>query len=131
MRAAIENGLYTAAQGSAVAGLPLPAVHKAIDYKVIRPKRVREGRVTQRMLSKPQLVYLRMEAKGLTSLPLADRRQVAQALERDSKLDGMVLSEGGVILIECKSARKEVDAGLRRLVQAARMAESNVEIMQG
>ena len=43
----------------------------------------------------------------------------------------MVISEGSVILIECKSPRKEVDAGLRRLSQAVRMAESNPEIMRG
>jgi uncharacterized protein (DUF433 family) len=123
--------LYTAAQGSAVAGLPLPAVNKAIDHKLIRPKRVRQGRVVQRMLSKSHLVYLRMEAKGLKSLPLSDRRRVAQALERDSKIDGVLLHEGSVILVECKWARKEVDAGLRRLSQAVRMVESDPEIMRG
>ena len=122
---------YNRSQVSAVTGLPLPAVHKAIEYKLVRPKLVREGHVVQRLLSKSQAVYLRMEAKGLRALPLAERRQVARAIEQDPGLDGMFVSEGNVILIQCKSARKEVDAGFRCLAQAVRMVESDPEIMRG
>lgn len=131
MSAAAPSHAYTPSQVSAVTGLPLPALHKAIEYKLIRPKRVREGRLVQRLLSRSQAVYLRMEAKGLKSLPLAARRQVARAVERDPGIDAMSISERSVILIQCKSARKEVDAGLRRLAAAKRMAQSNPEIMRG
>ena len=72
-----------------------------------------------------------MEAKGLRALPLATRRQVAQTLEQDPGIDVMTLSEGSVILIEIKPARKEVNHGLRRLAQAVRMLESDAEIMHG
>ncbi len=131
MTAAIRNDVYTPSQVSAVTGLPLPAVHKAIEYKLIRPKRVREGHLVQRLLSRSQAVYLRMEAKGLRSLPLAARRQVARAVEQDPGIDAMSISEGGVILIQYKSARKEVETGLRRLAEAARMVESKSETMRG
>ena len=131
MTAALQNNAYTPSQVSAVTGLPLPAVHKAIEYKLIRPKRVREGHLVQRLLSRSQAVYLRMEAKGLRSLPLAARRQVARAVEQDPGIDAMFISEGSVILIQCKSARKEVDTGLRRLMEATRMVESDPEIMRG
>jgi uncharacterized protein (DUF433 family) len=131
MTAAIRNDAYTPSQVSAITGLPLPAVHKAIEYKLIRPKRVREGHYVQRLLSRSQAVYLRMEAKGLRSLPLAARRQVARAVEQDPGIDAMFITEGSVILIQCKSARKEVDAGLRRLAVATRMVESDPEIMRG
>jgi uncharacterized protein (DUF433 family) len=83
------------------------------------------------MLSRSQVVYLQMEAKGLRSLPLATRRRVAQAVEQDPGIDSMFLSEGNVVLIQVKSARKEVDTGLRRLEKAARIVESNPEIMHG
>ena len=126
-----QKDVYTPAQVSAITGLPLRAVHKAIEYKLVRPKQVREGRVLQRMLSKSQLVYLRMEAKGLTTLPVATRRRVAQAVEREPAIDLMMLSKESVILIEFKSARKEVEAALRRLAQAVRMVESDPEIMRG
>jgi uncharacterized protein (DUF433 family) len=131
MTAAIQNDAYTPSQVSAVTGLPLTAVHKAIEYKLIRPKRIREGHLVQRLLSRSQVVYLRMEARGLRSLPLAARRQVARAVERDPGIDAMFVSEGSVILIQCKSARKEVETGLRRLAEATRMVESDPEIMRG
>jgi hypothetical protein len=109
---------------SAITGLPLPAVQKAIEYKLIRPKRVREGRFVRRMLSKSQVLYPRMEAKGLKSLALATRRQVARAIERNPGIAAMALPEGGIILIQFKSARKDVDTGLWRLAKAKLMAES-------
>jgi len=131
MTPAIRNDAYTPSQVSAVTGLPLPAVHKAIEYKLIRPKRVREGHLIQRLLSRSQAVYLRMEAKGLRSLPLAARRQVARAVEEDPGIDAVLISEGSVILIQCKSARKDVETGLRRLAEATRIVESDPEIMRG
>src|SRR5664280_1796371 len=106
---AARNDAYTPSQVSAITGLPLPAVHKAIEYRLIRPRRVREGHSVKRLLSRSQAVYLRMEARGLRSLPLAARRQVARAVERDPEVDAMTVSEGSVILIQCKSARKEVE----------------------
>jgi uncharacterized protein (DUF433 family) len=131
MTAAIRNDAYTPSQVSAVTGLPLPAVHKAIEYKLIRPKRVREGHFVQRLLSRSQAVYLRMEAKGLRSLPLTARRHVARAVEQDPGIEAIFISEGSVIVIQCKSARKEVETELRRLAQATRMVESDPDIMRG
>ena len=124
MLPAIQNDAYTPAQVAAITGLSLPAVHKAIEYKLIRPKRVREGRSIQRLLSRSQAVYLRMEARGLRSLPLAERRQVAREIERNPNVDAFSISNGGVILIECKSARKEVADGLRRLAAVAEHCHS-------
>jgi uncharacterized protein (DUF433 family) len=126
-----SNDAYTPSQVSAVTGLPLPAVHKAIEYKLIRPKLVREGNFVHRLLSRSQTLYLRMEAKGLRSLPLAERRHVARAIQQNPGMDAMFISEGSVILIQCKSARKEVETGLRRLAEATRMAESDPETMRG
>ena len=123
----MHNDTYTPSQVSAVTGLPLPAVHKAIEHNLIRPKLLREGR----RLSRSQMLYLRMEARGLRSLPLAERRQVARAIEQDSGIDAMCISEGSVILIQFKSARKEVETGLRRLAAAERMVESDPETMRG
>src|SRR5438876_11372746 len=82
MPALVQNDAYTPSQVSAVTGLPLPAVHKAIEHKLIRPKRVRTGHVVQRLLSRSQVLYLVLEARGLRSLPLTTRRQVARAVEQ-------------------------------------------------
>lgn len=131
MRVASHNDFYTPAQVAAVTGLPLAAVHKALEYKLVHPKLVREGRSVQRKLSRAQAVFLRLEAKGLRSLPLAERRRVAHVIERDPEIDGMYVSTGSVVLIECKSARKDVDAALRSLVAAGRMVHSDPEILRG
>lgn len=131
MSARVQENAYTPPQVAAVTGLPLAAVQKAIEHRLVRPKRVRDGRVVRRLLSRSQLVYLRMEAKGLGSLPLAMRRQVARAVEGDSGIDVVAMSEGSVIFFQCKSARRDVDAGLRRLAEARRMVESDPEIMRG
>jgi uncharacterized protein (DUF433 family) len=131
MTVAARNDAYTPSQISAVTGLSIQAVHKAIEHKLIRPLRVREGRVVRRLLSKSQAIYLRMEAKGLRSLPLAARHRVARTVETDPRIDSMFVSEGGVVLIEFKSSRKEVEAGIRRLTEATRMVEVDKEVMRG
>jgi uncharacterized protein (DUF433 family) len=87
--------------------------------------------LVRRLLSRSHLVYLRLEAKGLRSLPLATRRLVARAIERDPGIDAMSISEGSAIIVQCKSARNDVDAGLRQLAEAKRMVESDPEIMRG
>lgn len=126
----IQDNAFTPPQVAAVTGLPLPAVQKAIEHKLIQPRRVREGRVVRRLLAKWQLLYLALEARGLSSLPLATRRQVARAVEQDPGIDAMAISDGGVILVQFKSARRDVDRGLRRLADARRMVESDPEIMR-
>ena len=130
MTLAAENSAYTPSQVSAISGVSLRAEHKAIENRLIRPKRV-HGRRAQRLLSKSDLLYLRLEAQGLKLLPLATRREVARKIERDSEIDAMYVSEGKVILVECKSARNEVNTALRRFDEASRMAESDSEVMNG
>lgn len=130
MPAIVQNDTYTPSQVSAVTGLSLPAVHKAIEHKLIRPKRIRTGNVFQRVLSRSQVLYLVLEARGLRSLPLTTRRQVARAVEQDPGIDAMTISEGSVVVIEFKSARKAVEVGFRRLNEAERMVVSDPEIMR-
>ena len=59
----MNDAVYTPAQASAIADLPLKAVHKLIYSRLIRPRRKRVGREIQRFLSQDQLVYLRLEAE--------------------------------------------------------------------
>src|SRR5262249_28672863 len=104
---------------------------KAIENRLIRPKRVRGQRAARRLLSKSDLLYLRLEAQGLKLLPLATRRQVAREIERDPGIDAMYVSKGRVILVQCKSARKQVNAAIRRFDEASRMAECHPDVMRG
>ncbi|MGD0872056.1 MAG: DUF433 domain-containing protein [Bryobacteraceae bacterium] len=106
-------------------------MHKAIEHGLIRPQRIRGGRVVRRLFSKSQVLYLVLEAKGLRVLPLATRRQVAKAIERDPGMDAIAISKGSVIVIQCKAVRKEVEAGLHRLAEAERMVDAEPDVMHG
>lgn len=126
-----QSSPYTPAQAAAVTGLPLPAVHKAIEYRLIRPRVVREGRSLYRMLSKAQVLYLQLEANGLRCLPLATRRQIARAVEQEPTADVVPVSPGGALVVEMKMAREQMESALRRLAQAERMIVSDPDIMKG
>ena len=131
MPSVAPNDAYTPSQVSAVTGLPLPVVQKAIEHRLIRPKRVRTGRAVQRLLSRSQALYLVLEARGLRNLPLATRREIAKAIEKDPRIDIMTIPEGGVLHIEFKSARKALESSIRRLLEAEQMIVSDPEIMHG
>ncbi len=122
---------YTPAQASAVANLPLPAVHKLIERRLIRPRRLRTGRSIQRMLSREQVLYLRLEAEGVRLLPITIRRAIAKKIESSSEIDAVFLTEGSALLIQVKSVRLELDQDLKRLERAENMIVSDPEIMRG
>ena len=127
----METIEYTPAQASAVANLPLPAVHKVIERRLIRPRRFRTGRAIQRMLSREQVLYLRLEAEGVRLLPIAARRAIAKKIESSPEIDTVILTEGSALVIQVKSIRLELDLDLRKLERAENMVVSDPEIMRG
>ena len=127
----METIEYTPAQASAVANLPLRAVHKLIERRLIRPRFLRTGRSNQRMLTREQLLYLRLEAKGVRLLPIATRRSIAKKIESSPEIDIVCLTEGSALIIQVKSVRLELDQNLKRLQRAKNMIVSDPEIMRG
>jgi uncharacterized protein (DUF433 family) len=127
----METMEYTPAQASAVTNLPLPAVHKLIERRLIRPRRLRTGRTIQRMLTREQVLYLRLEAEGVRLLPIAARRAIAKKIEASPEIDAVVLTEGSALVIQVKSVRLELDQDLMRLDRAENMIVSDPEIMRG
>jgi uncharacterized protein (DUF433 family) len=127
----MKEQVYTPAQASAVAALPLKTVHKLMDSHVIRPQRLRVEGAIQRFLSFEQLVYLGLEAQGLSVLPLEIRRTVARSVEQSPNIDVLSISEGSVLVVEFKSVRKQVSGQVRRLKKAEEMTVSDPEILRG
>ncbi|MGB2667464.1 MAG: DUF433 domain-containing protein [Candidatus Acidiferrum sp.] len=127
----METTEYTPAQASAVANLSLPAVHKLIERRLIRPRRLRMGRSIQRMLSREQVLYLRLEAEGVRLLPILTRRAIARKIEASPEIDFVSLAEGSALVIEVKSVRLELNEDLKRLERAQNMIVSDPEIMRG
>ena len=127
----METMEFTPAQASAVANLPLRTVHKLIERRLIRPRLRRTGRSLQRMLTREQLLYLRLEAKGVGLLPMATRRSIAKQIEKSPEIDVVCLTEGSVLVVQVKSARQELDQDLERLQRVEEMIVSDPDIMRG
>jgi len=127
----MRENTYTPAQASAVAKLPLKAVQKLIDVRLIHPRRMRSGRETQRLLSPEQLVYLRLEAEGVRLLPLAARREVARAVVSKPEVHSIAVAGGPALVVEVERARREVEQELKRLRRVQEMVVSDPEIMRG
>ncbi len=122
---------YTPAQAAAVTGLPLAAVHKAIDNRLIRPRSAAAHGSARRLLTKEQLVFLRLEAEGLRLLPVETRREIAHSIEQSPRVDVMAIGNGGVLFVECKAARRKVEAQLKQLARIGGMVVTDPGIMSG
>ena len=122
---------YTPAQAAALTGLPLAAVHKAIDSRLIRPRATRSGATVKRLLTKEQLIFLQLEAEGLRLLPLGTRREVAELLQRSPKTDRLPVGEGTALRIEIKPARRKVESQLKQLARIEDMVVRCKDIMRG
>jgi uncharacterized protein (DUF433 family) len=122
---------FTPAQASAITGLPLTAVHKAIDSRLIRPRAARSGATVRRLLSKEQLIYLQLEAGGLRLLPAGTRREIAESIQRSPKTEKLPVANGAALLIKIGTARRAVESQLRQLARMGEMVVSDPEIMRG
>jgi uncharacterized protein (DUF433 family) len=122
---------YTPAQAAAVTGLPLAAVHKAIDSRLIRPRSARSGGSVRRLLTKEQLIYLQLEAEGLRLLPVGTRREIAESIQRSPKADLIAIGNGTVLFVEFKAARRKVEGQLKQLAHIDEMVVSDPAIMRG
>jgi uncharacterized protein (DUF433 family) len=122
---------YTPAQAAAITGLPLAAVHKAIDSRLIRLRSARSGATVRRLLTKEQLIYLQLEAGGLRLLPVGTRREIAESIQRSPKTETLPVANGSAILIEIGTARRAVENQLKQLARIEAMIVSDPEIMSG
>jgi uncharacterized protein (DUF433 family) len=122
---------YTPAQAAALTGLPLAAVHKAIDSRLIRPGIARSGATVRRLLTKEQLIFLQLEAEGLRLLPVKTRREVAESIRKAPKMDALAVGNGTAIMVEIKAARRKVEGQLKQFTRMESAIVSDPEIMRG
>ena len=122
---------YTPAQAAAITGLPLAAVHKAIDSGVIRTHTGRSGATVHRLLTKEHLIFLQLEAEGLRLLPVSTRRQIAATLQKTPKANLLQIGNGSALFVEFKAARRKVEGQLKQLALIEKMVVRDPEIMRG
>ena len=122
---------YTPAQAAALTGLPLAAVHKAIDSRLIRLRATRPGATVRRLLTKEQLIFLQLEAEGLRLLPIGTRREIAELLRKSPATNQLPVGDGTALRIEIKPARHKVESQLKQLARMEAIVVSNPDIMRG
>jgi len=88
-------------------------VHKLIGRRLIRPRLRRIGRFLHRMLTREQLLYLRLEAKGVRTAADSRASLHRQKIEKWPEIDVMCLTEDSALIIEVKSTRSR--SGLKKL----------------
>jgi hypothetical protein len=67
---------YTPTEASLLTGLSLTAVRRALEDDAVPSRRVRSGRIVQRVISSDGLLCLKLEQLGVGRLPLAYRRRI-------------------------------------------------------
>jgi uncharacterized protein (DUF433 family) len=122
---------YTPAQAAALTGLPLAAVHKAIDSHLISPRTARSGATVRRLLTKEQLIFLQLESEGLRLLPMGTRREISQSIQRSPKAEKLHVANGTALRIEIGPARRKIESQLKRLTRIKEMVVSDPDIMRG
>ncbi len=122
---------YTPAQAATLTGLPLAAVNKAIDSKLIRLRTAKSGSSVRRLLTKEQLIYLQLEAEGLRLLPIGTRREIADAIQRSPATDRLPIGTGTALSLEVKPARRKVESRLKQFARIGQLVVSDPEIMRG
>jgi len=89
------------------------------------------GATVRRLLSKEQLIYLQLEAKGLRLLPVGTRREIADLIQRSPKTEVLAVGNGTALFVAYKTARRKVESQLKQLALTEEMVISDPEIMGG
>ncbi len=119
----------TAAQASAVTGLSLKAINKAIDTQTVPSTATAKNGIKKRYLSELALVCLKLEAKGLGELPLSFRKRIFH----------LVLTQPGThvvrpveaVQIDVQQAHREVLKSVGNLQRAEQMVAIDPNVMGG
>jgi len=128
--------LFTPAEAGAVSGLPLKAVHNAIDKHIVDPVANAHAppggatrRASCRLLTGEDLVRLRLW-RGVGDTLSAERRQrlfVAIAAKPTVK----TVKADALLIIDVGEARKQVDRGLRDLAAAEALVTQDKATLGG
>jgi uncharacterized protein (DUF433 family) len=119
----------TAAQASAVTGLTLKAINKAIDRRTIPSTAKATNGIKKRYLSELALVCLKLEAKGLGELPLSFRKRIFNLVLAHPELD--VVRPVEAVQIDVQQAHREVLESVCNLKQAEQMVAIDPNVMGG
>ncbi len=119
----------TAAEASAVTGLSLKAINKAIDRHTVPSTARAKNGVRKRYVSEAALVCLKLEAKGLGELPLSFRKRIFTLVLNHPELATVRPVEA--VQIDVQQARREIRESINELKQAEQMVTVDAAVMGG
>jgi uncharacterized protein (DUF433 family) len=118
--------LFTPTEAAVLTGLPLKAVHNAIDKEIVSAV---PGEGGGRLLDARALLSLSLERRLAERVAPELRRRVFDALAGTRR--NVVSLEGGLLKIDLREPRRELAASLRDLRRARRLVVSDPEILGG
>jgi uncharacterized protein (DUF433 family) len=124
-----ENPLFTPTEAAVVTRLSLKAVNNAIDKKTISAKPGRRNGHATRLLDIPALISLTLERRLSVRFFPELRREVFAAVANARR--GVVSVEGGLVKVDLREARREVETSLRQLRRATSLVTTDPEVMGG
>lgn len=119
----------TAAEASAVTGLSLKSINKAIDLQTVPSNAKAKNGVRKRYVSEAALVCLKLEAKGLGELPLSFRKRIFTLVLNHPELATVRPVEA--VQIDVQQARREIRESIDELKQAEQMVTVDAAVMGG
>ena len=116
---------FTLSEASAITGLPVKAINKAIEKRTVPA----ETSNSQRLLGRASLLCLSLESKGLKNFPPRIRKNVYRNVLGNPRV--AQLREGEAVIIDIASARREITQRMIQLRQAKRIVVRDPDIMGG
>lgn len=120
---------FTPTEASLLTGLPLTAVRRALEDDVVPSRKMRSGRIVQRVIPREGLLCLKLEHLGVGRLPLAYRRRIYRAVLAQPSVS--VLRESEAVVIEVRKARTDLKSAMASYKKAHAMVVEDPEIMGG
>lgn len=124
-----EAALFTPTEAAVLTGLPLKAIHNAIDKKTVLTTAGERAGHSMRLLDLRALMSLALERRLADRFAPELRREVFDALAGASH--NVVSLDGGFLKIDLREPRRELAISLRELRRARQLVISDPEIMGG
>ena len=124
-----ETPLFTPTEAGALTGLPVKAVHNAIDKKTVAAVTTAGTGGPTRLLDLPALLSLTLERHLANRLVPEARRELFAAVTRTPR--NAVSLDEGFLKVDLKGPRRELAASLRQLRRARQMVTTDPDILGG
>jgi uncharacterized protein (DUF433 family) len=120
---------FTPTEASWVTGLSVKAINRIVEDAAVPCRTTRAGSRRRWYLPYSSLVCLQLHAGGLNRLPLRVRKDVFRRVVRHPDQKQLQYTEA--LIVDLHAARARMSTKLEELERAARVIESDPEIMQG